>query len=86
MCYLIKYISEQVKNILLKHETEQAVNDVIYCSIGITILGHDCWAKAAVANELFGQKILPTEPQDAESDSSKLSWRMVSKVFGFILV
>lgn len=53
------------------------MNDIIYSSIGITVLGHDCWAKAAVANELFGQKILPTEPQDAESDNSKLSWRMV---------
>lgn len=70
-------ISDQLQNIYFKPETEQAVNDIIYSSIGITVLGHDCWAKAAVANELFGQKILPTEPQDAESDYSKLSWRMV---------
>lgn len=74
------YISDQIQNILLKQETEQAVNDVIYSSIGITILGHDCWAKAVVANELFGQKILPTEPLDAESDNSKLSWRMVMRL------
>ena len=74
---LFIFISDQLQNIYFKSETEQAVNDIIYSSIGITILGHDCWAKASVANELFGQKILPTEPQDAESDNAKLSWRMV---------
>lgn len=76
------FSEEQVQSIHLKQETEQAVNDVIYSSIGITILGHDCWAKAAIANELFSQKILPTEPQDAESDNSKVSWRMVRFMYG----
>ncbi|GFV11063.1 hypothetical protein TNCV_2718081 [Trichonephila clavipes] len=76
------FTEEQIESIQLKLENEQAVCGVIYSSIGITILGHDCWAKATVANELFGQKILPTEPQDAESDSSKLSWRMVRFIYG----
>ncbi|GIY36225.1 hypothetical protein CDAR_522061 [Caerostris darwini] len=76
------FTEEQIESIQLKLESEQAVYGVIYSSIGITILGHDCWAKATVANELFGQKILPTEPQDAESDSSKLSWRMVRFIYG----
>ncbi|GFS69497.1 hypothetical protein NPIL_611421 [Nephila pilipes] len=76
------FTEEQIESIQLKLENEQAVYGVIYSSIGITILGHDCWAKAAVANELFGQKILPTEPQDAESDSPKLSWRMVRFIYG----
>ncbi|GIY06456.1 hypothetical protein CEXT_761051 [Caerostris extrusa] len=76
------FTEEQIESIQLKLENEQAVYGVIYSSIGITILGHDCWAKATVANELFGQKILPTEPQDAESDSSKLSWRMIRFIYG----
>ncbi|XP_055935638.1 dual serine/threonine and tyrosine protein kinase-like isoform X3 [Argiope bruennichi] len=76
------FTEEQIESIQLKLESEQTVYGVIYSSIGITILGHDCWAKAAVANELFGQKILPTEPQDAESDSSKMAWRMVRFIYG----
>ncbi|KAG8199777.1 hypothetical protein JTE90_000870 [Oedothorax gibbosus] len=76
------FTEEQIQSIQLKLESEKAVEDVIYNGVGITILGHDCWAKAAVVNELFGQKILPTEPQDAESDSSKLSWRMVRFIYG----
>ncbi|XP_054716105.1 dual serine/threonine and tyrosine protein kinase-like isoform X2 [Uloborus diversus] len=73
---------DQVTSIQFKPEVEQSVNDIIYNAIGITVLGHDCWAKAAVVNELFGQKILPTEPQDAESENSKLTWRMVRFMYG----
>uniref|UniRef100_A0A2L2Y4N0 Dual serine/threonine and tyrosine protein kinase n=1 Tax=Parasteatoda tepidariorum TaxID=114398 RepID=A0A2L2Y4N0_PARTP len=76
------FTDEQISSIQLKLENEQAVHDLIYSAVGITILGHDCWAKAAVANELFGQKILPTEPHDAESDGSKFSWRMVRFIYG----
>ncbi|XP_067127161.1 dual serine/threonine and tyrosine protein kinase-like [Centruroides vittatus] len=72
---------EQLLEIRLKPKDVQTVQEVLFQSVGIVILGQSFWAKSCVANELFGQPILPTVPS-GETEKGYLNWRMVRFKYG----
>ncbi|KAH8022101.1 hypothetical protein HPB51_021824 [Rhipicephalus microplus] len=70
------YFSEdQLAQLRLNETDDQFIGRTVMQPVALVVLGHSCWAKARVVNELFGQSVLPvTSPV---GDESQLTWRMV---------
>ncbi|KAH9381923.1 hypothetical protein HPB48_017303 [Haemaphysalis longicornis] len=70
------YFSEdQLAQLKLNEADDRFISSAVTQPVALVVLGHSCWAKARVVNELFGQSVLPvTSPV---GDESQLTWRMV---------
>ncbi|XP_013778874.2 dual serine/threonine and tyrosine protein kinase-like, partial [Limulus polyphemus] len=72
--------NSQLFNVKIPNVDEDFIQNIINQPLGIIILGQNCWAKASVVNELFGQPLLPTFSPGHDNEDECYSWRMVSNV------
>ncbi|XP_022257624.1 dual serine/threonine and tyrosine protein kinase-like isoform X2 [Limulus polyphemus] len=66
----------QLFKIKIPSKDEDILQNITDQCLGIIILGQNCWAKASVVNELFGQSLLPTLPPNHDTEEEYCSWRM----------
>ncbi|XP_076332963.1 dual serine/threonine and tyrosine protein kinase-like isoform X2 [Tachypleus tridentatus] len=74
--------NRQLSKIKIPCVDEDFIQKIIDQHLGIIILGQNCWAKASVVNELFGQSLLPTLPPNHNIEEEQCSWRMVRLSYG----
>ncbi|XP_076344116.1 dual serine/threonine and tyrosine protein kinase-like isoform X2 [Tachypleus tridentatus] len=67
----------QLLKVKLSTQEEEFVRKITEQPLGLIILGQNCWAKASVVNELFGQPLLPMLFPGQDYEEKYLSWRMV---------
>ncbi|XP_076307485.1 dual serine/threonine and tyrosine protein kinase-like isoform X2 [Tachypleus tridentatus] len=72
----------QLLRVKLSTREEEFVWKITKQPLGLIILGQNCWAKASVVNELFGQPLLPMLFPAQDYEEKSLSWRMVCFSYG----
>ncbi|XP_022255837.1 dual serine/threonine and tyrosine protein kinase-like [Limulus polyphemus] len=74
--------NNQLLRVKLSTDDEEFVWKITEQPLGVVILGQNCWAKASVVNELFGQPLLPMLFPGQDNEEKLLSWRMVRFSYG----